>query len=105
MRNNQTQNNQKRRRPRRNEGAGSGEKDKKQMTIEFRRHESAISPVTNTATFRVGSLVDTQARNAQADLSHLIDASYEYHSPRELRWHLADRLGITPAAVRLKEAA
>jgi hypothetical protein len=53
----------------------------------------------------VDSVVDTQARNAQADLSHLIDPSYEYHSPRELRWHLADRLGITPGAVRLKEAA
>ncbi|MRI53983.1 AsnC family transcriptional regulator [Methylobacterium sp. DB1607] len=75
------------------------------MTFEFRCHEGAISPVTNAATFRVDSVVDTQARNAQADLSHLIDPSYEYHSPRELRWHLADRLGITPGAVRLKEAA
>jgi hypothetical protein len=50
-------------------------------------------------------LVDTQARSPQADLSHLIDASYEYHSPRELRWHLADRLGVTPAVVGLQEAA
>ncbi len=75
------------------------------MMFEFRRHVGAISPVTNAATFRVDSVVDTQARNAQADLSHLIDASYEYHSPRELRWHLADRLGVTPAVVRLQEAA
>lgn len=75
------------------------------MTFEFRRHASAISPVTNAATFRVDSVVETGARNASADLSHLIDPSYEYHSPRELRWHLAARLGLTPAAVRLKEAA
>ena len=75
------------------------------MMFEFRRHVGAISPVTNAATFRVDSVIDTQARNARADLSHLIDPSYEYHSPRELRWHLADRLGITPATVRLKEAA
>ncbi|MEH3117957.1 MAG: AsnC family transcriptional regulator [Methylorubrum populi] len=75
------------------------------MTFEFRRHQSAVSPVTDAATFRVDSLVDTQGRNARADLSHLIDPSYEYHSPRELRWHLADRLGLAPAAVRLKEAA
>ncbi|CAO4175328.1 AsnC family transcriptional regulator [Methylorubrum populi] len=75
------------------------------MTFEFRRHASAISPVTNTATFQVNSLIDTDARSVRADLSHLIDPSYEYHSPRELRWHLAERLGMTPAAVRLKEAA
>ena len=75
------------------------------MKFEFRRQDGAISPVTNAATFRVGSLVDTQARSPQADLSHLIDASYEYHSPRELRWHLADRLGVTPAVVGLQDAA
>ncbi len=75
------------------------------MTFEFQRHVGAISPVTNAATFRVGSLVDRQGRNASADLSHLIDRSYEYHSPRELRWHLADRLGLAPGSVQLEEAA
>lgn len=75
------------------------------MHIEFRRHAGAISPVTDAATFRVDRLIETAAQRAPADLSHLIDPSYEYHSPRELRWHLADRLGLTPRAVRLKEAA
>lgn len=39
------------------------------------------------------------------DLSHLIDSSYDYHSARELRWHLADRLGLAPATVALRESA
>ncbi len=80
-------------------------REEKTMHFEFRRHVGAISPVTNAVTFRVDRLVETPTRNASADLSHLIDPSYEYHSPRELRWHLADRLGLAPAAVRLKEAA
>lgn len=75
------------------------------MQFEFRRHVGAISPVTNAATFRVDRLVEMPTRKPSADFSHLIDPSYEYHSPRELRWHLADRLGLAPAAVRLKEAA
>ncbi|WP_232630855.1 AsnC family transcriptional regulator [Methylobacterium sp. Leaf118] len=75
------------------------------MHFEFRRHVSAISPVTDSVTFRVDRLFETAAQNTSADLSHLIDPSYEYHSPRELRWHLADRLGLAPKAVRLREAA
>lgn len=74
------------------------------MQFEFRRHAGALSPVTDAATFRVDRLIDTASR-APADLSHLIDSSYEYHSPRELRWHLAERLGLSPWTVRLREAA
>jgi len=74
------------------------------MQFEFRRHAGAPSPVTDAATFRVDRLIETAARGP-ADLSHLIDPSYEYHSPRELRWHLAERLGLSPRAVRLSEAA
>lgn len=75
------------------------------MQFEFQRHVGARSPVTDAATFRVERLIDTAARNAPADLSHLIDSSYEYHSPRELRWHLATRFNLSPRAVRLSEAA
>jgi hypothetical protein len=39
------------------------------------------------------------------DLSHLIDTSYNYHSARELRWHLADRFGMAPEAIALREHA
>jgi hypothetical protein len=36
-------------------------------------------------------------------MSHLIDRSYNYHSSRELHWHLADRLGLAPNALSLRE--
>ena len=75
------------------------------MQFEYTRLKSARSPVTDAPTFRVRTLNEASRAGRRADLSHLIDRSYGYHSPRELRWHLADRLGITPGAVRLKEAA
>lgn len=60
------------------------------------------SPVTDAPTFKVGRLA--KAGQNDRDVSHLIDRSYNYHSPRELHWHLADRLGLAPTAVSLKEA-
>ena len=74
------------------------------MLFEYTRRRGLRSPVTDAPTFRVGKLAE--ARNAHqtgADISHLIDRSYNYHSPRELHWHLADRLGLAPAAVSLRE--
>lgn len=76
------------------------------MDFEFSRRTGRPSPITGDATFRVDRLSRIHARGGRAiDLSHLIDDSYEYHSPRELRWHLAERLGLAPAAVALREAA
>ncbi len=76
------------------------------MVFEYTRRRGARSPITDAATFKVGRLKQTTSREAQAiDLSHLIDTSYNYHSPRELRWHLAERLGVTPDAVSLREHA
>ncbi|MEA1832312.1 AsnC family transcriptional regulator [Methylobacterium durans] len=75
------------------------------MQFEFTRRRSARSPVTDAATFRVARL--NQAPNAGKpglDCSHVIDRSYNYHSPRELRWHLAERFGLAPAAVSVREA-
>lgn len=76
------------------------------MLFEYTRRRGADSPVTNAATFRVGQLSRVAKSGTRADdLSHLIDASYDYHSPRELRWHLADRFGLAPTAVALRESA
>lgn len=76
------------------------------MHFEYtRRQGGGPSPVTDAATFRVGRLSRIATRGGRADLSHLFDSSYDYHSPRELRWHLADRLGLAPAAVSLRERA
>jgi len=76
------------------------------MQFEYTRHVGARSPVTGASTFRIDALRESRATGtAGADLSHLIDRSYDYHSPRELRWHLAERLGLAPAAVAVSESA
>jgi hypothetical protein len=49
--------------------------------------------------FRVGRLVETT--NANVDISHLIDRTYDYASTRELRWHLAERFGTSPDRLML----
>jgi hypothetical protein len=54
--------------------------------------------------FRVGRLIDTADPKGR-DVSHLIDRTYDYASPRELRWHLAERFGITPDRLVLERAA
>ena len=74
------------------------------MFIEYTRRRSALSPVTGDATFRVRRL-STERNQGRTDLSHLIDLSYNYQSPRELRWHLADRLGLAPTVVSLRETS
>ena len=76
------------------------------MLFEYTRRHGAPSPITDAATFRVGHLSAVETQDARpVDLTYLIDASYDYHSPRELRWHLADRLGVAPAALSLREGA
>ncbi|MCJ2012936.1 AsnC family transcriptional regulator [Methylobacterium sp. J-076] len=74
------------------------------MQFEFTRRRSVRSPVTDAPTFRVGRLAAAgHTDRSGRDLSHLIDRSYNYHSSRELHWHLADRLGLAPGAVTLRE--
>ncbi len=76
------------------------------MLFEYTRRRSVRSPVTDAATFRVGRLEQAATRGAKTtDLSHLIDTSYNYHSARELRWHLAERFGVAPEAVAVREHA
>lgn len=76
------------------------------MMFEYTRRRGVRSPVTDASTFRVGRLARANsATEPKTDLSNLIDRSYNYHSPRELRWHLAERLGLAPNAVVIREAA
>ncbi len=73
------------------------------MLFEYTRRRGVRSPVTDAPTFRVGCW---RRRRPEAPISsHLIDRSYNYHSPRELHWHLAERLGLAPTAVKLREFA
>ncbi|MCJ2117610.1 MAG: AsnC family transcriptional regulator [Microvirga sp.] len=76
------------------------------MMFEYTRRRGVRSPVTDAPTFRVGRLARAKsATETGADLTNLIDRSYNYHSPRELHWHLAERLGLAPNAVIIREAA
>ncbi|MBE7199076.1 MAG: AsnC family transcriptional regulator [Parafilimonas terrae] len=75
------------------------------MQFEYTRRRGVRSPVTDAPTFRVGKLAQAKtADQTGADISHLIDRSYNYHSPRELHWHLAERLGLAPNAMSLRDA-
>lgn len=76
------------------------------MQYEFTRRSGVRSPVTDAPTFKVGRLkAASTSDRPTVDMSHLIDRSYNYHSPRELRWHLAERLGLAPTALSLRETA
>ena len=55
------------------------------------------------AAFKVGRLW-RKHDGRDTDISHLIDRTYAYRSLRELRWHLAERFGLSPAALELSEA-
>jgi hypothetical protein len=60
-------------------------------------HQSlAIEPTT----FQVRQIWQ-QLDNDRIDVSHLIDRTYDYHSVRELRWHLADRFSSLVRSVGL----
>ena len=84
---------------------------KTRMLFEYTRRRGVRSPVTDAATFKVARLrkaplglcADSKAQTV--DMTDLIDSSYNYHSPRELRWHLAERFGLAPSAVALRESA
>jgi hypothetical protein len=76
------------------------------MLFEYTRRRGVRSPVTDAPTFRVGKLARAKtADQTGVDITDLIDRSYNYHSPRELHWHLAERLGLAPGAVKLRESA
>lgn len=78
---------------------------RKHMLFEYTRRRGVRSPVTDAATFKVTRLKQAVSQaDEPVDLSHLIDRSYNYHSPRELRWHIAERFGVSPATVALREA-
>lgn len=50
--------------------------------------------------FRIGML-ETRDGAGRRDVTHLFDRTYDYSSPRELRWHLASRFGLRPDDVKL----
>ncbi|KQP54983.1 AsnC family transcriptional regulator [Methylobacterium sp. Leaf399] len=80
------------------------------MLFEYTRQRGARSPVTDAVTFKVARLKQARTGDVKSlndgavDLTDRIDRSYNYHSPRELRWHLAERFGLAPSAIALRES-
>ena len=73
------------------------------MMFEFTRRSGARLSF-DAPTFQVDHL-SRHAGSGAVDVSHLIDRTYDYRSPRELRWHLAERFGMAPQAVGLRETS
>ncbi len=70
------------------------------MNFAFTRRNASGRPVEHDR-FRVERLTHGKT-GTEVDVSHLIDLTYDYHSPRELRWHLADRFGLAVQDVALR---
>ena len=51
--------------------------------------------------FQVARLT-REGTDLAVDVSHLIDRTYDYHSDRELRWHLAERFNLPVDKVALR---
>lgn len=74
------------------------------MLFEYTRRSGAPTAFNDGVTFHVDQISHFGTAEGPVDVSHLIDRSYGYHSSRELRWHLAERFGLTPNTVALREA-
>ena len=61
-----------------------------------REHFAAETP-----TFRIERLW-AHREGRVTDLSDCLDGSYDYHSARELKWHLAERFGLPVHSVVLR---
>ena len=72
------------------------------MNFAFTRR-SISGRSTSPARFRVERLTHGKT-GTEVDVSHLIDRTYDYHSARELHWHLADRFGLAVQDVTLQSA-
>ncbi|HYF56076.1 MAG TPA: hypothetical protein VEA41_17620 [Salinarimonas sp.] len=68
------------------------------MKFSFEPRHMRQDATSDRPTFRVARLWADAASDA-AEVSHLIDRTYDYASARELRWHLAERFARPPATV------
>ncbi len=70
------------------------------MQFNYTPRQTKHTAITDAETFRIERLSAQQSGGAR-DVSHLVDRSYDYHSARELKWHLAERFGLPVRSVRL----
>lgn len=67
----------------------------------FEPRRAGLPHDTDRTTFRVGRLWRHES-GRPAEVSHLIDRTYDYASMRELRWHLAARFARPVAELALE---
>jgi len=70
------------------------------MQFDYTPRPVGSSAAAEAPTFTIGRLW-ARLGGGLREVSHLVDRSYAYHSPRELKWHLAERFGLPVRSVRL----
>ncbi len=73
------------------------------MRFTFEPRRVKRHPGAERTTFRVGRLW-THGSGEPAEVSHLIDRTYDYASVRELQWHLAERFAHPVGSLTLQRA-
>lgn len=79
----------------------AADQQKPRIFLEFTYSPARVRRTRDGARFRIGRLTAMKSGIVD-DLSHLVDRTYDYASPRELRWHLAERFGLAVEAVTLE---
>lgn len=72
--------------------------------MHFEYKPAAVRETAEGPRFRIGRLAQIR-RHEVRDMSDLVDTSYDYASPRELRWHLAERFRVPAKSITLVSAA
>lgn len=70
--------------------------------MKFEYTPTAVRETAEGLRFRVRRL--NISDRTRRDVSHMIDRTYDYASPRELRWHLADVFRMDPKSVDVRAA-
>lgn len=73
------------------------------MKFTFEPGRVRRSPKAEHSTFQVARLWRRDSGRS-AEISHLIDRTYAYHSVRELQWHLAERFARPVESLVLSRA-
>ena len=69
--------------------------------MEFQFSPARVRETSNGTRFRIGRVKAVRPGDTK-DVTHLLDRSYDYASPRELRWHLAERFSLPVGAITLR---
>lgn len=72
--------------------------DERSKILNFYLTPKRVRETPEGARFRIGRIKADDGAKAR-DITHLLDRTYDYASPRELRWHLASRFGLPVDAV------